>query len=127
MQATRYFTKTNLQKLIKMNEEQLIRWIIKIAIKLQITLYIRSKKTTFSPYHLLLKRKILNILVLSKFLRIVSFMLYDHTNDEIRQTSRFSTENSFRMFKSKQIYKNQVFDRHIKITLVSKLIFLKPY
>lgn len=56
-------------------------------------------------------------------------MLYDHTNDEIRQTSRFSTENSFRMFKSKQIYKNQVFDRHIKITLVNKLILLyfKPY
>jgi hypothetical protein len=52
-----------------------------------------------------------------KFPRITSFMLYDHVNDEIRHTSRFSNENSFKMFKSKPYYKSQLFDRQIKITL----------
>ena len=63
--------------------------------------------------------KIANYVIHSeKFQRVASFMLYDHVNDEIRLTSRFSTENSFKIFKTKQLYKSQVFDRHIKITIV---------
>lgn len=49
-------------------------------------------------------------------------MLCDHVCDEIRLTNRFSTENAFKIFKSKDVYKNKIFDRPINMSLVN--IFL---
>ena len=42
--------------------------------------------------------------------RIATFMFCDFMSEEIDKTKRLSTENAYRMFKSNQPIKNQLFD-----------------
>ncbi|CAF0939077.1 unnamed protein product [Brachionus calyciflorus] len=48
--------------------------------------------------------------------RMYSFMVFDHICDEIKLTSRFSTENAFKIFKSIQ-KPDRLFDNSFKFTL----------
>lgn len=53
--------------------------------------------------------------------RIATFMFCDFISEEIDKTRRISTENAFKMFKSKQPVKNQLFDPSKEMNLESYL------
>jgi hypothetical protein len=51
-------------------------------------------------------------------LRIATFMFCDFMSEEIKKTNRLSTENAYKMFKSNQTLKNQLFDPSKEFNLV---------
>lgn len=51
-------------------------------------------------------------------------MICDHLSEQLRKTKKFNMESAFRMFKSNQPTKNQLFDPSKEISMVNKNILI---